>query len=151
MKRLIDISDEDYEVYKRLSETRIVGSAIQRIVDSTPLPEGAEILTAEAYSDLCLRASKEKSKWNVIKKRPMDAEEREELSEELGYDIADEDAFAYYNIPEEGKEVFITTSWGSVTTDTIEYDVGFYWEEHDMEDVVAWTPLPEPYKEGAEE
>ena len=87
----------------------------------------------------------------MIKKRPMDAEEREEWNEELGYDLADEEAFIYLNLPEEGKEVFITTSWGSVTTDAIGYDVGFYWEEHDMEDVLAWMPLPEGYKEGTEE
>lgn len=83
--------------------------------------------------------------WNEIKKRPMDAEEREEWREELGYDIEDEDAFVYYNLPEESEEVLITTSWGSVTTDTIEYDGGFYWEDHDMEDVVAWMPLPKPF------
>lgn len=84
--------------------------------------------------------------WNEIKKRPMDDEERKEWRDELGYDIADEDAFVYYNLPEESEEVFITTSWGSVTTDIIEYDGGFYWEEHDMEDVVAWMPLPKPHK-----
>jgi hypothetical protein len=85
--------------------------------------------------------------WNVITKRPMDAEEREEWSEELGYAITDEEAFIYSNLPEEGDEVFITTKWGSVTTDTIGYDGCFYFEEHDMEDVIAWMPLPKPYKE----
>ena len=84
--------------------------------------------------------------WNEIKKRPMDDEERKEWCEELGYEIADEDAFIYWNFPEEGEEVLITTSWGSVTTDTIEYNGCFYWEDLDMDDVVAWMSLPKPYK-----
>lgn len=51
--------------------------------------------------------------WNEIKKRPMDDEERKEWNEELGYEIADEDAFIYWNFPEEGEEVLITTSWNT--------------------------------------
>lgn len=89
--------------------------------------------------------------WNEIKKRPMDEEERKEWSEEIGYNIADDDAFIYYNLPEENEEVLITTSWGSVTTDTIEYDGCFYWEDLDMEDVVAWMPLPKPFVKGEEQ
>ena len=113
------------------------------ILDTIPTIEQVDAL------EMAIEALKERKTngWNVITKRPMDAEEREEWSEELGYSITDEEAFIYSNLPEEGDEVFITTKWGSVTTDTIGYDGCFYFEEHDMEDVIAWMPLPKPYKE----
>lgn len=96
---------------------------------------------------MALEALKERE-WNVVEKRPMDEEEREEWKEELGYEVADEDAFIYFNLPEEGEEVLITTAWGSVTTATIEYDGRFYnFENYDFEDVVAWKLKPKPYKE----
>lgn len=60
MKIVIDIPEDRYETLKMLSETpTFYLDFYQRlIVNGTPLPEGAEILTAEAYSDLCLRASR---------------------------------------------------------------------------------------------
>ena len=86
--------------------------------------------------------------WNVIEKCPMSKEEREEWSEELGYEIPDDEAFVYSNLPEEGEDVLITTKWGYVTTDTLGYEDGrFYFETYDYEDVVAWMPFPKPYKE----
>lgn len=58
MKIVIDIPDEEYKLDKWLSDSGMGSTAISRILDGIPLPEGAEILTAEAYSDLCLRASR---------------------------------------------------------------------------------------------
>lgn len=60
MKLVIDIPEDRYETLKMLSENRTFYlDFYQRlIVNGTPLPEGAEILTKEAYSDLCLRASR---------------------------------------------------------------------------------------------
>lgn len=57
MKIVIDIPDGEYELDKWLAKNGMGSVTIRRILDGTPLPEGAEILTAEAYSDLCLRAS----------------------------------------------------------------------------------------------
>lgn len=39
MKRIVDISDEEYKAYKRMAENYVVGSSVQKILDSTPLPE----------------------------------------------------------------------------------------------------------------
>lgn len=70
---------------------------------------------------------------------------------------SDEEGMIIGSLPEEGKEVFITV-YGHVEIDSFgcdfEYDesVGDYrnkWfcENNDIEDVRAWMPLPEPYKE----
>ena len=87
-------------------------------------------------------------KWNVIKKRPMDEEERREWNERLGYDIEYEDAFIYTNLPDDGEAVLTCNRWGSVVIDTFRDDDGCYFEDNeDMDGIIAWMPLPEPYKE----
>lgn len=59
------------------------------------------------------------------------------------------------SLPEEGKEVLITI-YGETCIDTFGCDVGYdestgygrnewYLEDHDIEDVKAWMPLPKPY------
>lgn len=65
MKIVVDIPDEEYKLAKLVVECGMGNSAIRRIMNGKPLPEGAEILTKEAYSDLCLRASHERKtgKW----------------------------------------------------------------------------------------
>lgn len=99
--------------------------------------------------EMAIEALQER-KWNVIKKRSMTKEEREEWSEKLGYEITDGDGVIYCNLPKEGEEVLITTKWGSVTIDTVECDDGVYFENYDSEDVIAWMPKPKPYKEADE-
>ena len=58
MKLMIDIPKEEYE---RMKEQSVFGYMLgvwkQAIKNGTPLPEGVEILTKEAYSDLCTRAA----------------------------------------------------------------------------------------------
>jgi hypothetical protein len=45
----------------------------------------------------------------------------------------------------------ITDKWGNVETDTFYRDDGCYFEDNCGEDdVVAWMPLPEPYKAESE-
>lgn len=105
---------------------------------------------AEAVAEVRENAKEERSgKWNVIKKRPMDEEERQDWSERLGYDIEYDDAFIYTNLPDNGDAVLICTSWGSVSIDTFYDDDGCYFEDTgDMDGIVAWMPLPKPYKGG---
>ena len=88
-------------------------------------------------------------KWHVISKRPMDEDERKEWSERLGYDVEYEDAYIYSNLPDDGEKVLVCSSWGNVGIDTFYNDCeGAYFEENgDMDGIVAWMPLPEPYKE----
>lgn len=63
-------------------------------------------------------------------------------------------------LPEEGMDVLITI-YGETCIDTFGCDVGYdestgygrnewYLEDHDIEDVKAWMPLPKPYGEGKE-
>lgn len=47
-------------------------------------------------------------------------------------------------LPEKGVSVLITTGDGEIGTDWIEGDEWF-WGSRDY-DVIAWMPLPEPYK-----
>ena len=66
MKIVIDIPEEDYDELVRSGDKTInlglyldLGKAVK---NGTPLPEGAEILTKEAYSDLCTRAAEQPEK-----------------------------------------------------------------------------------------
>lgn len=57
-------------------------------------------------------------------------------------------------LPDDGQDVLITTCNGNVVVDTFcrEYGDGCYFETYcDDGDVVAWMPLPEPYKAESEE
>lgn len=63
MQIVIDIGEN---LYTRLFDMRAntmrdMRAACSTIRNGTPLPEGAEILTKEAYSDLCMRASRAES------------------------------------------------------------------------------------------
>ena len=90
-------------------------------------------------------------KWNVITKCPMDADERAYWSERLGYEITDDEGYMYGNLPDEGTEVLVCTRWGTVFIDSLCCDDGCCFEEHgEMDGIVAWMPLPKPYKEGDE-
>lgn len=90
------------------------------------------------------------SEWIPIKTRPMDEEERIEWSERLGYDIEYEDAVIYVSqLPDNGEEVLTCDRYGTVQVDTFANDpeCGCYFEENeDMDGIVAWMPLPEPWK-----
>ena len=56
MKIVIDIPEDVKDAFVRYgSQEDVIATAI---ANGTPLPEDAEILTAEAYSELCLMASK---------------------------------------------------------------------------------------------
>lgn len=78
MKIVIDIPDR----YTKLigfttPELEVIATAV---LHGTPLPEDAEILTAEAYSELCLMASKAReyeadSKGTVAENETLDNDE----------------------------------------------------------------------------
>lgn len=100
--------------------------------------------------DMAIEALQEReaSGWNVITKIPMDANERAAWSENLGYEIPDDEAFMYGNLPKDGEEVLVCTQFGRVFIDTMCRDEGCYFEEYgEMDGIVAWRPLPKPYEE----
>lgn len=90
-------------------------------------------------------------RWIPVKSRPMDEEERIEWSERLGYDIEYEEAVIYVSqLPDDGEEVLTCDRYGTIRKDTFsnDPDEGCYFEENgDMDGIVAWMPLPKPYKE----
>lgn len=95
------------------------------------------------------------SKWIPITARPMDTEERLQWSEKLGFDVEYNEALVYTSqLPDDGQKVLVCGRYGMVWIDTFENDpdYGCYFEEHgDMDGIVAWMLLPEPYKEGEAE
>ena len=56
-------------------------------------------------------------------------------------------------LPEDGEEILITTKHGYVEKDTAYCDDGYYLDSGCdwVDDVVAWMPLPEPYRAESEE
>lgn len=83
----------------------------------------------------------EQTEWIPIKTRPMTEEEKEEIGHEY--------AFMYdCPLPDDGQEVLITDCYGNVEIDTFCRDhEGFYFEDNcDDGEVIAWIPLPQPYK-----
>ena len=89
--------------------------------------------------------------WNIIESRPMDDEERKVWSERLGYELKDDEAVMYLNLPVDGQEVLVATKYGTVYVDTFCDDDGCYFEDNgDMDGIIAWMPLPDPPKVGSE-
>lgn len=84
--------------------------------------------------------------WIPVKTRPMTEEEKEYYSEFLfeGNGIIYE-----CPLPDDGQEVLITSKFGSVDKTTFYTDSCNYFENYeDYDEVIAWQPLPQPYKEG---
>lgn len=82
--------------------------------------------------------------WIPIKTRPLTEEEKEEYPDfSFMYDC---------QMPEDQQEVLVSTKWG-VRTDIYYKDVdGCYFENYcDEDDVLAWMPFPQPYKEADNE
>ena len=83
--------------------------------------------------------------WIAIKTRPMTEEEKEYYSEYL----SEGNGMIYEcPLPDDGQEVLITSKYGSVDKTTFYTDCGNYFENYeDYDEVIAWRPLPEPFKE----
>ena len=101
-------------------------------------------------SDGCPLVEAPDTNWIPIKSRPMDDEEREYYSERIGYVLSDDEAVIYDScLPDDGQEVLVCHKWCGVGVEHFCNDeYGCYFEENgDMDGIVAWMPLPEPYKE----
>lgn len=89
--------------------------------------------------------------WIPITTRPMTEDERKEWSEQLDFNISDdEEAIIYCNLPDDGQRVLVYHKYsGEVGIDTFfDDDEGCYFEENgDMDGITHWMPLPEPPKE----
>ena len=89
-------------------------------------------------------------KWIPITLRTATDEEYRDFAElyDVGYVPREEFKIYDCRMPEDGQEVLITTRWGTVEKDTWYFDMeGSSFENNsDLEDVLAWMPLPEAYK-----
>ena len=116
-------------------------------------------ITTEMFKNGCLESIEalmaedeiydiEYSPWIPLKTRPMTEEEStyyRDLSE-YGAELFD------CPLPDDGQEVLV--SWGgNVGIETFVHDDsdGCYFEGVEIDDVEAWMPLPESYKEEREE
>ena len=82
--------------------------------------------------------------WIPIKTRPM-TEEKKYYSEYL---FEGNGLIYECPLPEDGQEVLVTSKYGSVDKTTFYTDCGNYFENYeDYDEVIAWQPLPEPFKE----
>lgn len=109
-----------------------------------------EMYTDDDAVEAIIHLPSAEPRWIPVKSRPMDEEERAEWSEKLGYDIEYEDAVIYTSqLPDDGQEVLTCSRWGNVRIDKFENDpdYGCFFEENgDMDGIVAWMPLPEPWR-----
>ena len=97
------------------------------------------------FLELC--ANEETREWIPIKTRPGTDEEYEEFRQ---YGDCPREDFRVFEcrLPDDDQEVLVTTRWGNVCTDIWNRDVDCcYFENYcDDDDVIAWMPLPKPYK-----
>lgn len=93
-----------------------------------------------------------KEGWIPIKMRPGTDEEYEEFCK---YGECPREDFRVFecSLPDDDQKVLITTRWGDVCTDIWHKEIDCSWfEDHeDIDDVIAWMPLPEAYKKGNDE
>lgn len=128
MKLVIDIDDSLYNDIRNCADVQIASH--EAIKHGTPYKERPH------------------GEWIPITYRPMDEEEYEEFRKEFGELPIKHRKMFSCPMPEDNQEILICTSWGGVSQDRCEIDeYGYALEtQGDWYGVVAWMPLPEPYK-----
>ncbi len=112
-------------------------------------------ITAEMFRNGCLESIEalmaegeiydiEYSKWIPVKFRSLTEEEQKEYPDYCY--IAD------CPMPDDGEEILVSTVYNTVEKDECGIDDGFYLDSgYDWQtDIVAWMPLPQPYKAESE-
>ena len=112
-------------------------------------------LTSFIECILFLKSIPSAQEWIPVKYRPMTAEERKRFEEEYiyGYELEDDEALMFdCEMPEDGQEILVSCRYGRVDEDICQYDGEFYGLEgnDDWDGIIAWMPLPEPYREEKE-
>lgn len=95
---------------------------------------------------------KPKNEWIPVTTRPMTEVEEKDACERLGVDHLDDYEKRMFTcpLPDDRQEILISTHWGiSLDVCDIDPDYGYGLENNgDWDGVLAWMPLPEPYKDG---
>lgn len=133
------------EILERLEEYKYKhrGSEGHYITITNDLKEIVQEVAEEYGKDINVTAN---NGWIPVKLRPMTEDEKRILSEYL---FEGNGMIYECPLPDDGQEVLITTKYGSVEKTTYYTDCGNYFENYeDYDEVIAWQPLPEPYKDG---
>ena len=97
--------------------------------------------------DMAIKALEQQQEWIPIKWHEITDEERviEEYPNEWLVHLD-------CQMPDDGERILVQTKWGNIELDECYIDDGCYLDSgYDwVEDVIAWMPLPEPYKESEE-
>ena len=95
-------------------------------------------------------APKKKSEWIPVSTRKATKEEIEGAASKMDLTPEELDGTWVYccQLPEDRQEVLVSTKWGVRLVEfTNDPDYGCTFEGYEDEgDVLAWMPLPEPYK-----
>ena len=111
-----------------------------RLIFDSPEVEHKEVLLGAIDKAIeALKNEKSKCEWIPIKTRPLTEEEKKEYPDySFMYDC---------HLPEDGEEVLVSTKWGVNIDIFCDCIGGCYFENYcDEDDVLAWQPLPKPYK-----
>lgn len=83
-------------------------------------------------------------RWIPVKFRPLTDEEKDEYPDYC--------YMADCPMPDDGEEILVCTMYGGVEKDECIFEDGFYLDSgYDWQtDILAWMPLPEPYKAESE-
>ena len=94
---------------------------------------------------VAIEALEQEPRWIPVKFRPLTDEEQDEYPDYC--------YMADCPMPDDGEEILVCTAHGGVEKDECGFEDGFYLDSgYDWQtDVVAWMPLPEPYKAESEE
>ena len=112
---------------------------IKAAMETMYLPKSKSYISDFGYA-LEWLIQRNEQKWIPIKFRELTEEENEQFGDEC------DKAFDCL-LPDDDQEVLVSTKWG-VDKDTFCIDgYGMYFENYDADDLLAWMPLPEPYKE----
>ena len=130
-----------------LDRTRMVNTALDTAIKALETPPSDDW---EKYSEMLWKEAYERGKadaeqmWIPVKWHDITEEEREKEGYPSEW-VVRLDCI----LPEDGEEILITTKRGIVEKDTAYCDDGCYLDSgYDwVDDVVAWMPLPEPYKD----
>ena len=127
--------------------------AIKALKEETICP----ILSDDEVKQPCIKSQcgieRTHREWIPITYRPMDEEEYEDFKKEFGELPIEGRKMFSCPMPEDDQEILICTSWGVVNKDRCVMDeCGYGLEENgDWDGILAWMPLPEPYKKEGEE
>ena len=136
------------KILERLEE------ATYRIDDSATLStrdvvneEDAKEIVQQVAEEFATDTNVGNNGWIPAKTRPMTEEEKEYYTEYL---FEGNGLIYECPLPDDGQEVLITSNYGSVDKTTFYTDCGNYFENYeDYNEVIAWQPLPQPYKESS--